>query len=157
MNRYLLKFLILVLNWLETTVIPDADGVNHILGNLRGLIHMRYYLCRFELWFQEEAEHTWFDLFLFLTFNISISNGSYVCVGFRQLKIFSWWNSKRHRIVHIDFSALRFNKKEWLAVWIHEIWLIRRDYACIESNPQTGIHPFLFDLKLFNVIWIASP
>lgn len=93
----------------------------------------------------------------FFFFNVSILNGFCICVVFIQLNFFFWWNSKRNRIVYIDLSALRFNKKEWLAVWVCEIWLIMQDYACVESNPQTGIHPFLFDFELFNVVWIAPP
>lgn len=108
-------------------------------------------LCTFELGFQGEAEHTEFDLFLFWIWYLS-----HIHMVFIQLNIFSWRNSKRNRIVYIDLSALRFNKKEWLAVWVHKIWLIMWDYSCIESNPQRGIHPFLFNFKLFNVVWIAS-
>lgn len=68
-------------------------------------------LQRFGLGFQDEAEHTEFDLFLFLIWYLS-----HIHTVFIQLNFFSWQNSKRNRIVYIDLSALRFNKNEWLAV-----------------------------------------
>lgn len=64
-------------------------------------------LYRFGLGFQDEEEHTEFDLVLFFIWYLS-----HIHMVFMQLNILSWQNNKRNRIVYIDLSALRFNKKE---------------------------------------------
>lgn len=79
-------------------------GVNHIKESTWISLCA---LHRFGLGFQDEAEHTEFDPFLFLIWYLS-----HVHTVFIQLNIFSWRNSKRNRIVYIDLSALRFDKKE---------------------------------------------
>lgn len=70
-------------------------------------------------------------------FPVVIWNSFCICVPLTQLNLFLQRNSRRNSRAYIDFGALRFNKKEWLAVWVHEIWLIAWDYGCVESNPQT--------------------
>lgn len=72
-------------------------------------------LCRFGLGFQE-AEHTEFDLILFLIWYLS-----HIHTVFLQLNIFSWQNNKRNRIVYIDLSVLRFNKKRMTCSLEHKI------------------------------------
>lgn len=117
--------------------------------NLRALVSVHFVVLDCDLGVRKSKHR----LFLFC---VIISDGFCIC-GIYTIKLFVRWNSKRNRIACIDLSALRFNKKEWLAVWVHEIWLITWDYTGVESNPQTGIHPFLFDFKLFNVVWLVSP